>query len=223
MLHKWSERVLATEAPGGPARGLSVIVPSIVRPGEPFAVKLAALDCLGYPSVECDGAAEPIEGPAESLTRPVRFECGKPAVGEIGGLTAVRAAAATRTGVFSAIRSRNCYATSAERILIECSIAGADMGQEIAWPDPMAPRLVTAAIAAESNITRVDVVRDGEDVYSQAGDGWKAQVEWTDEEPLTDVALPPGGAFDRPFVYYYLRVTCESGAQAWASPVWLLL
>ncbi len=474
MIPEHAQRTLALEAPGGPAQRLAIVAPSIARPGEPFAVKLAALDCMGYPSVECDGAAEPIAGPAEGLTQPVRFEHGKPAVGGIGGLTlgeeglfrvgfdfggetffsnpirchakaeerifwgdphvhtvlsdchpdrcrsldfcfvcaryvtgldwvcaadhvsngrgspgkwkaqraaagafndparfatllgyeaslkggaggdnnvyfaddaeayvdvyedgdvrtlsealddwehilvphhttrtgkhgelserlylgpermpvveihskwgtsecrgnrnalhqvhpgpsyaqdflaqgcafgfiagtdthatmpsgygeeaghidrlpgltAVRAPAATRTGIFSAIRSRNCYATSAERILVECSIAGSDMGQEIAWPGPTAPRLVTAVVAAESNITRVDVVRNGEDVYSQAGDGWKAQVEWTDEEPLADAALPPGGAFDGPFVYYYLRVTCESGAQAWTSPVWLTL
>ena len=24
------------------------------------------------------------------------------------------------------------------------------------------------------------------------------------------------------FVYYYVRVTCKSGAQAWSSPVWIL-
>jgi hypothetical protein len=23
------------------------------------------------------------------------------------------------------------------------------------------------------------------------------------------------------FVYYYVRLTCRSGAQAWSSPVWL--
>jgi hypothetical protein len=49
------------------------------------------------------------------------------------------------------------------------------------------------------------------------------RLEWTDDEPLTDLALPPAGALGRPFVYYYLRVACQSGAQAWTSPLWLLL
>ena len=87
MIPEHAQRTLALEAPGGPAQRLAIVAPSIARPGEPFAVKLAALDCMGYPSVECDGAAEPIAGPAEGLTQPVRFEHGKPAVGGIGGLT----------------------------------------------------------------------------------------------------------------------------------------
>jgi hypothetical protein len=139
------------------------------------------------------------------------------------GLTAVRAPALTRANIFSSIRARNCYATSAERILIECSIAGTAMGQERPWPDPAAPRSVTATVAAESSVTSVDVIRNGEGIYSQAGHGWQTELEWTDEAPLADLAFPPAGAFDRPFVYYYIRVTCESGAQAWTSPVWLLL
>lgn len=144
-------------------------------------------------------------------------------IDRLPGLTAVRARRLTRADLFSSIRARNCYATSAERILVECSIAGAGMGQETAWPDPRVPRPVTASIAVESTITRVDIVRNGEDVYSQAGDGWEMQLGWTDDEPLADLAFPPAGAFSRPFVYYHLRVTCQSGAQAWTSPVWLLL
>ena len=77
--------------------------------------------------------------------------------------------------------------------------------------------------AAESDIARVDIVRNGEDVFSRDGDDWRAEFEWADEENLTEVALPPRGAMGRAFAYYYARVTCASGAQAWTSPVWLLL
>jgi hypothetical protein len=40
-----------------------------------------------------------------------------------------------------------------------------------------------------------------------------------DEQPLGEAALesPHLGRF----AYYYVRVTCASGAQAWSSPVWL--
>jgi len=67
---------------------------------------------------------------------------------------------------------------------------------------------------------RVDVVRNGRDVHSQYGDGWQMELGWTDEENLASVAFDPTPSQPRPFVYYYLRVTCESGAQAWTSPVW---
>ena len=85
------------------------------------------------------------------------------------------------------------------------------------------PRRVRAAIAAESDIVRVDVVRNGKDIYSQTGDRWQLDLDWTDEEDLASVAFDPTPAQPRPFAYYYLRVTCASGAQAWTSPVWLLV
>ena len=48
--------VIALEAPGGVPASLDVVVPSIIRPGEPFDVRLAVLDAVGYPSMEADVA-----------------------------------------------------------------------------------------------------------------------------------------------------------------------
>ena len=69
----------------------------------------------------------------------------------------------------------------------------------------------------------MDVVRNGDDVFSMTGDGWRARLAWTDEQDLTQVAIERRGHFERPFVHYYIRVTCASGAQAWTSPVWVTL
>jgi len=144
-------------------------------------------------------------------------------VDRMPAFTAVRAPALSRSAVYTNLRRRNCYATSGERILLDVSTAGAPMGTEIPWPDAAEPRTITARTAAETDIVSIDVVRNGEDIYSERGHDWELEFEWTDEESLTDVAFAPRGGFDRPFVYYYLRVTCESGAQAWTSPVWLTL
>ena len=45
-----------------------------------------------------------------------------------GGIAAVRSADLSRAGLFDALRRRHCYATTGERILIEFSINGVEMG-----------------------------------------------------------------------------------------------
>jgi len=145
-------------------------------------------------------------------------------IDRLPGITAVRAPALNREAIYDSIKARNCYGTSAERILItDVAIADVSMGAEIPWLTPSMPREIRASIAAESDIERVDVVRNGENVFSMPGEDWRARLSWTDEQDLTQVAFEPRGHFERPFVYYYIRVTCASGAQAWVSPVWLTL
>ncbi|NOZ23324.1 MAG: hypothetical protein GXP25_19800 [Planctomycetes bacterium] len=144
-------------------------------------------------------------------------------IDRLPGFTAVRSSELTRAEMFSNIRARNCYATSGERIYVEANIAGVGMGCDTVWQDASVPRKIDVEAAGESDIVRVDVVRNGRDIFSAKGGGWQAQVSWVDEENLPGVAYPPGGAFDCPFVYYYIRVTCASGAQAWTSPTWFKL
>lgn len=141
------------------------------------------------------------------------------------GFTAVRADQLTQASVFDAIRARDCYATSDERIIIEESMAGGRMGRVVDWRDACGPVEIAAEIATRTNLQRVDVVRNGEDVHSVApGDqDWRASMQFADESDLSEVAFEPSGWFDRPFICYYLRVTCASGAQAWSSPIWLTL
>lgn len=126
------------------------------------------------------------------------------------GMTAVRATRLTRRDVFDAIRTRHCYATSGERILLLGTVAGLDFGQERSRGSlDGCPRL-DVQVAAKSAIARIDVVRNGETIHSLEPGDWQARIDVTDE-------APPAG----PLLYYYVRVTCESGAQAWSSPVWI--
>ncbi len=161
-----------------------------------------------------------IAGTDTHATMPSGYGEDSPHIDRLPGITAVLAPNNRRGDLHQGLRARSCYGTSAERILIECDLP---MGAEVAWPDPNRPRAISASIAAESDVLRVDVVRNGRDVYSLSGTDWQATVDWTDEEPLSDVALEPAGAFSRPFAYYYLRVTCASGAQGWTRPTWLTI
>jgi hypothetical protein len=141
------------------------------------------------------------------------------------GFTAVRAEDLSQATVFDAIRARDCYAASDERIIIEECVAGGRMGRVADWSDASGPVEIAAEIATRTPIDRVEVVRNGEDVHTvrPRSEDWRASVEFADDTDLSEAAFEPRGWFERPFVYYYLRVTCESGAQAWSSPFWLTL
>jgi len=141
------------------------------------------------------------------------------------GMTAIRADELTQEAVFDAIAARDCYGASDERIIIEERMAGGRMGRVVDWRGAHGPVEMAAEIATRTPIERVDVVRNGDDVHSVTpGDAdWRATVDFADYADLSEVAFAPAGWFERPFVYYYLRATCASGAQAWSSPVWLTL
>ena len=144
-----------------------------------------------------------------------------PNIDRFPGLTAVKADRLTRENVFHGIRTRNCYAASLERVYIDETIASAPGGSKLAWADPTRPREIQVAAAAQSDIVSIDVVRNGRTIHSASPDNWLAGLAFTDAENLPDACLE-SKHLGR-FVYYYVRVTCRSGAQGWSSPVWLVL
>ena len=136
------------------------------------------------------------------------------------GLTAVRADELTRQAVFRGIRGRACYAASGERVYLDVTVDGAAGGTALA-AKPEVRRTIGAVLAAKTDITRVDVVRNNVDIRTFTPCEWQTSFTLTDDTDLGQVALesPHLGRF----VYYYVRVTCRSGAKAWSSPVWLVL
>jgi len=141
-------------------------------------------------------------------------------IDRLPGLTAVRADELTREAVFHGIAGRSCYAASLERIYLDVTVAGADMGRAVPWPDASAPRRIAVTAAAASDITAVEIVRNGRTINSQGGGDWKTELTFEDSADLGGLEFT-SERLGR-FVYYYVRVTCSSGAQAWSSPVWLL-
>ena len=136
------------------------------------------------------------------------------------GMTAVLSEELTRPAIYHAIRRRSCYAASIERIYLDVTVAGAAMGQSLAWPDAAAERAIAVAAAGRSDVERIDVVRNGETIHSHAVGNWCGRAAFTDAADLGGLWLE-SKHLGR-FVYYYVRVTCASGAQAWSSPVWLI-
>ena len=140
-------------------------------------------------------------------------------IDRLPGLTAVRANELTRRSIFNAIKHRQCYAASFERIILHGTIAGYSFGEQLHFADLKRPPRIDVLVAARSEIVRVDLVRNGETVHTVSPETWQTRFQFDEEIDVRRISQSSqsGGSF----VYYYVRVTCTSGAQAWSSPVWI--
>ncbi len=136
------------------------------------------------------------------------------------GIAAVFAPELTREALFQSFKRRACYATTGERILLEFTINGTAMGQEItaAPGDELAIRI---AVYGTNDLSQVELLRLalGSGQYTTALN-WRpqqlGQLDW--ETDLTEVFTEP--------VMYYLRVTQHRPinhrlVMAWSSPIWV--
>ncbi|MDD3925758.1 MAG: hypothetical protein PHT33_03775 [bacterium] len=142
-------------------------------------------------------------------------------IDRLPGLTAVRAESLTRESLFSNIRNRNCYAASLERIYLDFSCSGMHPGQCGEIESSAMARRISVTAAAQSDILTVEIIRNGEVIHKHAAGGWHEEVSFTDEGCPEEICL--SSRHLGRFIYYYVRLTCQSGAQAWSSPVWFVL
>jgi hypothetical protein len=118
---------------------------------------------------------------------------------------AVYAKGLDRESLFDALYSRRTYAAT-DRILVEFTINGHWMGEEIAIRGK--PEL-KVAIQGTGRLKQVDIVKEGKFVFTTNPDGRDAEFTFRDQE------------FDGTECYYYVRVIQENGHMAWASPIWV--
>jgi len=135
-----------------------------------------------------------------------------------GGLGAVFADELTREGIFDALRQRRCYATTGERILLDFTVDGAEMGRSI--ERRRGSRLaLTLQVWGTELLLRVEVLR-----YRFGVD--RSFVPILSESPRpesTDTSYEIEDEFTGDLLYY-ARVTQEPldrPGMAWTSPVWV--
>jgi hypothetical protein len=136
------------------------------------------------------------------------------------GITAVIGSHLSRASIFRNLRSRNCYATTGERILLEVSVCGRPMGTEVTCSRSAAPtrRTLRVRCAAREDILSVEIVRSGEVIHVASPSQWLVEFEHVDATPWRDCALS-APRLGSTFAYYYVRVTTRGGAMAWSSPI----
>jgi hypothetical protein len=124
-----------------------------------------------------------------------------------GGLTAVLAPALTREAVFAALRARRCYATTGARMILDVRVDGHGMGEAF---ETAADRVrLTARVAGDGPLARLDVIRNGELAHRHRATG-------RSEEFAITLPLPAAGET----TYVYLRAVQRDGQIGWSSPVW---
>lgn len=138
---------------------------------------------------------------------------GHPGNGSAGspvtGLLGLYAAGLTREEVWAALERRQVYATTGPKIILNFQVGGEPMGSEIDWPRERGPVPIALQVLGCKPLSRVEVIRNGETVFSGRGDGVFARQILEDPEP------PEGSS------WYYLKVTQADGQMAWSSPVWV--
>jgi hypothetical protein len=88
--------------------------------------------------------------------RPGAAAPGTHVFGVYGGLTCVLAKELTREAIFEALRARRCYATTGQRILLDVSCNGHQMGEEFRTTEPPTIR---CRVVGTTGIESVEVLR----------------------------------------------------------------
>lgn len=126
-----------------------------------------------------------------------------------GGLTAAFAPSLERRAIFDALRSRRCYGTSGQRIILRFWVDGAFMGEDARIEDAQAPKSARFELEGTADLASVAVVKNNRVAYETSAGSASLAGEYVDpaETRHTDS--------------YYLRVLQEDGEMAWSSPIWI--
>ena len=115
----------------------------------------------------------------------------------------VYATARTRAAIIEGLRQKRTYGAT-ERIRMEFACGADPAGSAVQAAEPR----FACRVAAPSPIEKVELVRDGQFVYAQPGEGGQSlEFTWADNQA-------PGG-------YYYLRTALVDGELGWTSPIWI--
>jgi hypothetical protein len=135
---------------------------------------------------------------------------GKRSIGAtVGGLFGVYSPELTREAIWEALKKRQVYGTSGPKIILNFRVADSPMGSEVNWDKSAGGLPIAVRVVACDDIEKIEIIRDGEPVFTAKGDGVFAQILIEDPEP------PEGTS------WYYVRVLQKDGQMAWSSPVWV--
>jgi len=146
----------------------------------------------GWTPDDPDGQGTALHG----FARQLRYRC---------GMTAALMPELRRRHLIDALRERKTWATTGARILIDFKASGVAMGDEGEAEEIE----VKARVHAVQPLRRLEIIRDGEVVWTEEVEGLDADLDWSDSEPVGERT------------WVYLHVIQQDGEEAWSSPVWL--
>jgi hypothetical protein len=110
-----------------------------------------------------------------------------------------------RQSILNAIRARRTYG-STDNVILEVWANGHFMGEEFETNEH--PGL-TLRVVGTAAVARIDLVRNGQYIYTSVADRPDVELTYVDREPAAGLN------------HYYFRIEQEDGEIAWASPVWI--
>lgn len=129
-----------------------------------------------------------------------------------GGLTAIWAKELSRKCIFDALRTRSCYATTGERIIIKFSINDYPMGSIVEKSCLNGCQAVTIEtfVAGTERLEKVEIIKNNKIIHLKSTNDKFIEFKYVDKPN-----------FKEGEVFYYLRVTQTDGNMAWSSPIWV--
>ncbi|MCM8818846.1 MAG: hypothetical protein NC915_05170 [Candidatus Omnitrophica bacterium] len=92
-------------------------------------------------------------------------------------------------------------------------------GEIIKYERKLDKREIKVVSAGKNNIARIEILRNGDIIYSSNFDNWFLDIKFIDEQPIKNCYIE-SKILNR-FLFYYVRVKCKSGSYAWASPIFI--
>jgi hypothetical protein len=141
------------------------------------------------------------------------------------GLTGIRAPELTREALWKGLCTRNCYATTFSRTLLDISINDIRMGEEASVPAGDTLRKQRAinvtVFASDFRRTQATLIRNNEEIKTVLLDPDQTKVVFTDNDDLDSVAIRDSQFHPEPFAVYYVRIENQFDQTQWSSPIWL--
>jgi hypothetical protein len=138
------------------------------------------------------------------------------------GLTCILSPLHNRDSMMNALFQRSCYATTGEKMIVTFNIAQAPMGSELSTknkPGLLYNRHITAFIAGTSELSKVELIRNGKLIKTFEPNAYSYDLVFDDSDPIEKVLIQ--NKDQEPFMYYYIRVIQKDGHIAWGSPIWI--
>jgi hypothetical protein len=136
------------------------------------------------------------------------------------GITGVYAKERTRGSIWSALRSRRCFATTGGRMALWMDVNGSPMGSVVS-ETTVGPRRIGFKANGTDLLQTVEIIRNNQVLFREDLGSEDVELSWTDEEDFSRIALEGTRWGEAPFVFYYARVTQADGEMGWTSPVWV--
>ena len=128
------------------------------------------------------------------------------------GVAALWVKELSREGILEALRSKRCYATTGDKMIVDFRLNGETQGSVVKTND--APKL-NIIIKGQRELAKVEVLRNSTVVkeYNLSNNEIAFSTEFVDTDFKKESEV----------LYYYIRATQRNNEIAWSSPVWINL